>query len=95
MAEDVIGVWLAERPRPVTANEIATGISWTPDSRSIYRITTVLKQLGYTRANRQPAPANGSGAARGGPPTRVLTGRQEPWRARRNSALELENRSPT
>ena len=52
MAEDVIGVWLAERPRPVTANEIATGISWTPDSRSIYRITTVLKQLGYTRARQ-------------------------------------------
>ena len=52
VAEDVVGVWLAERPRPVTANEIATGISWTPDSRSIYRITTVLKQLGYTRAKR-------------------------------------------
>ena len=52
VAEDVIGTWLAERPRPVTANEIATGISWTPDSRSIYRITTVLKHLGYTRAKR-------------------------------------------
>ena len=52
VAEGVIGVWLAERPRPVTANEIVTGISWTPDSRSIYRITTVLKQLGYTRAKR-------------------------------------------
>ena len=52
VAEDVIGTWLAERPRAVTANEIATGISWTPDSRSIYRITTVLKQLGYTRAKR-------------------------------------------
>ena len=52
VAEDVIGAWLAERPRPVTANEIATGISWTPDSRSVYRITTVLKQLGYTRARR-------------------------------------------
>ena len=52
VAEGVIGVWLAERPRPVTANEIGTGISWTPDSRSIYRITTVLKQLGYTRAKR-------------------------------------------
>ena len=52
MAEDVIGAWLAERPRPVTANEIATGVNWTPDSRSVYRITTVLKQLGYTRARR-------------------------------------------
>ena len=52
MAEDVIGAWLAERPRPVTANEIATGVNWTPDSRSVYRITTVLKQLGYTRAGR-------------------------------------------
>ena len=35
-----------------TANEIATGVNWTPDSRSVYRITTVLKQLGYTRARR-------------------------------------------
>ena len=52
VAEDVIGVWLAEHPRPVTANEIATGVNWTPDSRSVYRITTVLKQLGYTRAKR-------------------------------------------
>ena len=52
MAEDVIGAWLAERPRPVTANEIATGVNWTPDSRSVYRITTVLKQLGYTRAKK-------------------------------------------
>ena len=55
VAEDVVGAWLAERPRPVTANEIATGVSWTPDSRSIYRITTVLKQLGYTRAKRSGA----------------------------------------
>ena len=52
VAEDVIGAWLTENPRAVTANEIATGISWTPDSRSIYRITTVLKHLGYTRAKR-------------------------------------------
>ena len=52
VAEDVIGVWLSEHPRSVTANDLATGISWTPDSRSIYRITTVLKQLGYTRAKR-------------------------------------------
>ena len=52
VAEDVIGVWLAEHPRAVTTHEIATGINWTPDSRNIYRITTVLKQQGYTRAKR-------------------------------------------
>ena len=49
VAEDVIGSWLDENPRPATANQIATGIHWTLDSRSVYRITTVLKQLGYTR----------------------------------------------
>ena len=52
VAEDVIGAWVADHPRPVTANEIAGGVNWPPDSRSIYRITTVLKQLGYTRAKR-------------------------------------------
>ena len=52
VAEDVIGTWLVEHPRTVTANEVAGGVNWPPDSRSIYRITTVLKQLGYTRARR-------------------------------------------
>ena len=52
VAEDVVGTWLAEHPRPVTTTEIATGISWPPDSRSIYRITTVLKQLRYTRTRQ-------------------------------------------
>ena len=55
VAEDVIGSWLAEHPRAVTTNEIATGVNWTPDSRSIYRITTVLKQLRYTRSRRSGA----------------------------------------
>ena len=49
VAEEVIGEWLDKNPRAVTANQIASGVSWTPDSRSIYRITTVLKQMGYTR----------------------------------------------
>ena len=50
VAEDVIGKWLSANPRVVTTNQIASGINWTPDSRSIYRITTVLKQLRYTRS---------------------------------------------
>ena len=64
VAEEVIGAWLDKNPRPVTTNEIATGVNWTPDSRSVYRITTVLKQLGYTRtrrAARRRPPANGTG----------------------------------
>ena len=52
VAEEVIGEWLDANPRAVTANQVATGINWTPDSRSIYRITTVLKQLGYTRSRK-------------------------------------------
>ena len=50
VAEEVIGEWLAANPTAVTARQIATGINWTPDCRSIYRITTVLKQMGYTRS---------------------------------------------
>ena len=53
VAEEVVSAWLDANPQPVTANEIATGIRWTPDSRSVYRITTVLKQLGYTRSNKR------------------------------------------
>ena len=53
VAEDVIGSWLADNPRPVTANQVVTGVSWTADSRSVYRITTVLKQLGYTRVQHR------------------------------------------
>ena len=49
VAEEVIGAWLDKNPREVTANQIASGVNWTPDNRSIYRITTVLKQMGYTR----------------------------------------------
>ena len=53
VAEDVIGEWVTDNPRPVTITEIARDINWTPDSRSVYRITTVLKQLGYTRSNQK------------------------------------------
>ena len=53
VAEEVIGAWLDANPRVVTANQIASGINWTPDSRNIYRITTVLKQMGYTRSNKR------------------------------------------
>ena len=49
LAEDVIGKWLDENPGPVAINKLAEGIHWTADSRSVYRITTVLKQLRYTR----------------------------------------------
>ena len=53
VAEEVIGAWLDKNPRAVTANQIASGVNWTPDSRSIYRITTVLKQMGYTRTSKR------------------------------------------
>ena len=57
VAEDVIGAWLDKNLRPVTVSEIATGINWTADRRSVHRITTVLKQLGYTRSR----PHSGAG----------------------------------
>ena len=53
VAEEIIGEWLDANPQAVTANQVASGINWTPDSRSVYRITTVLKQLGYTRSSKR------------------------------------------
>ncbi len=52
-AEEIIGEWLYANPTAVTANQVARGINWTPDSRSVYRITTVLKQMGYTRSMKR------------------------------------------
>ena len=67
VAEEVIGGWLDANPQAVTANQVATGINWTADSRSIYRITTVLKQLGYTRpGSLGMAAKTGCGPPRGG-----------------------------
>ena len=53
VAEEIIGEWLYANPTAVTANQVARGINWTPDSRSVYRITTVLKQMGYTRSMKR------------------------------------------
>ena len=53
VAEEIIGEWLDANPIAVTANQVSRGINWTPDSRSIYRITTVLKQMGYTRSMKR------------------------------------------
>ena len=59
VAEEVIGAWLDANPRAVTAHQVATGINWTPDSRSVYRITTVLKQMGYTRSIKRVSDSAG------------------------------------
>ncbi len=59
VAEEVIGAWLDANPRAVTAYQVATGINWTPDSRSVYRITTVLKQMGYTRSIKRVSDSAG------------------------------------
>ena len=53
VAEEIIGEWLDANPLAVTTNQVARGINWTPDSRSIYRITTVLKQRGDTRSSNR------------------------------------------
>ena len=53
VAEDVITAWLDEHPGPVTIAQVAAGVGLQPDSRNTYRITTVLKQVGYTRGQRQ------------------------------------------
>ena len=51
VAEEIIGEWRDANPLAVTTNQVARGINWTPDSRSISRITTVLKQRGDTRSS--------------------------------------------
>ena len=55
VAEEIIGEWRDANPLAVTTNQVARGINWTPDSRSISRITTVLKQRGDTPVEYQGA----------------------------------------
>ena len=51
IAEDVVQEYLSAHPGDVTIRQIADGIKWDSAGRSAYRITNVLKQLGYTYSN--------------------------------------------
>ena len=48
IAEDAVQEFLATNSGAVTIRQIADGIKWDSGGRSAYRITNVLKQLGYT-----------------------------------------------
>ena len=51
IAEDAVQEYLATNSGAVTIRQIADGIKWDSGGRSAYRITNVLKQLGYTYSN--------------------------------------------
>ena len=53
VAEDVIGRCLQDHSGEVTVEQIAKEIQWPADNRNVHRVTTVLKQLGYTRVQRR------------------------------------------
>ena len=49
--------YVAGHPGDVTIRQVADGIKWDSGGRSAYRITTVLKQFGYTLVQRRVAGA--------------------------------------
>ena len=60
IAEDAVQEYLLSHPGEVTIRQVAEGIKWDTGKRSAYRITNVLKQLGYTYSQVQFRQADGS-----------------------------------
>ena len=72
IAEDTVQEWLLSHPGEVTIRQIADGIKWDMGGRSAYRITNVLKQLGYTYSQVQVRQADGSRPRVWSPPSDTL-----------------------
>ena len=72
IAEDAVQEYLAGHPGDVTVRQIAEGIKWDTGGRSAYRITNVLKQLGYTYSQVQVRQADGSRVRFWSPPSGTL-----------------------
>ena len=53
IAEDAVQEYLVGHQGAVTIRQVAEGIKWDSGGRSAYRITNVLKQLGYTYSNER------------------------------------------
>ena len=76
IAEDAVQEFLAGHAGNVTTRQVAEGIKWDAGAKSAYRITNVLKQLGYTYPNIRVRQADGGRVRFWSPPGG--TGRR-PW----------------
>ena len=72
IAEDAVQEFLAGHPGDVTIRQVAEGIRWDSGGRSAYRITNVLKRLGYTYLNRRVRQADGGRVRFWSPPGGTL-----------------------
>ena len=72
IAEDAVQEYLLSHPDEVTIRQVAEGIKWDTGGRSDYRITNVLKQLGYTYKQAQIRQADGRRVRFWSPPSGTL-----------------------
>ena len=72
IAEDAVQEYLVSHPGEVTIRQVVEGIKWDTGGRNAYRITNVLKQLGYTYSKVQFRQANGSRVRFWSPPSGTL-----------------------
>ena len=77
IAEDAVQEFLALNQGQVTIRQIADGIKWDSGGRSAYRITNVLKQLGYTYSNVRVRQADGGRVRFWSPPGGTLLDQAE------------------
>ena len=77
IAEDAVMEFLAINSGAVTIRQIADGIKWDSGRRSAYRITTVLKQLGYTYSSVRVRTVDGGRVRYWNPPGVTLVDKAE------------------
>ena len=77
IAEDAVQEYLATNSGEVTIRQIADGIKWDSGRRSAYRITTVLKQLGYTYSSVRVRTVDGGRVRYWNPPGVTLVDKAE------------------
>ena len=72
IAEDAVQEYLLNHPGEVTTPQVVEGIKWDTDRRSAYRVTNVLRQLGYTHSEAQCRQADGKRVRFWYPPSGTL-----------------------
>ena len=77
IAEDAVQEYLATNSGAVTIRQVADGIKWDSGGRSAYRITNVLKQLGYTYSNVRVRTVDGGRVRYWHPPGVTLVDKAE------------------
>ena len=72
IAEDAVQEYLLNHPGEVTTPQVVEGIKWDTDRWSAYRVTNVLRQLGYTHSEAQCRQADGKRVRFWYPPSGTL-----------------------